>query len=861
MVKRTLIFIMLALFLLAIGASAESSKIKKHEKGDFAPDEVIVKLKDKRETSTIYSDQILSGRNIIKADKNEFRERGLDRIHLLKVKDVQAAIDELNNNPDVEYVEPNYVVTVDKVPNDPNFAQLYGLDNTGQNGGKADADIDAPEAWDIQTGDGKAVVAVIDTGIDYNHEDLAQNVWHNSKEIPNNGIDDDNNGFVDDYTGWNFVSHNNNPLDDNGHGTHVSGTIGAVGNNGIGVTGVDWNVKIMPLKAFDSSGSAYISDIISAIQYATIMHVDIMSNSWSGASGNDQALKDAIGAANNAGILFVAAASNYGQDNDINPAYPASYNFTNIISVAATDRYDNLAYFSNYGANSVDLGAPGVYILSTYPVSICNCSGYVHLDGTSMATPHVSGAAALIKSQYPELSHLQIKDKILNSVDRIPSLEAKTFTGGRLNVFKALQNNSNMSPPLQVIYSNNFESGTNGWLANGLWHLESFKSYSPTTSWTYNTASPSYNYETGGVNSGGLMSPPIDLTNKRVAFLRFNDFYETENSGTTYDQRWVLISAGAAGNDSFQLSGDRINVWNHKEIDLTKYAGNVITIQYFFNTVDNLINNFWGWSIDDVTILADFTPVNNPPVANAGQDITADDLNGDGFESFALSGTGFDSDGSVVSYEWKEGSSILGTAPLLTHTFSVGTHTLNFTVTDNGGLKGSDTAIVKVNPKPATQPKQIFFDDFQGSGFTKFKESNEYDWRIASPAEKNILGYPGSNLVAHADNCTTSVGCILTFKNALNLSGYKNATLSFWRYVDNELTSGDILKLEMYNGSKWKAVANWSNGAGNDDTWHKETLDLSKFLTARFNVRFTSKESLPTKVTEIDDASITGIPK
>ena len=334
-----------------------------------------------------------------------------------------------------------------------NVGQPYGPEGY-LSSGTVDADIDAPEAWDINHGSQNVIVAVIDTGIDYNHEDLAANIWHNYGEIPHNGIDDDGNGFVDDYLGWNFFNHTNDPFDDYGHGTHVAGIIGAVGNNGIGVAGVSWKVKLMPLKFIGfNSGEGWVgtdADAISAIDYAIMMKADIMSNSWGGSSYS-HSLREAIESANTAGILFVAAAGNIGFDNDLFPEYPSSYDNDNIISVAAISDYDHLARFSNYGHHSVDIAAPGTDILSTVPKGtcpLCNPPGYRFLDGTSMAAPHVSGAAAIIKAQFPFLDTSQIKSKILYFADYKYFLKGKLSSEARLNVNNALEIDS--VPPSMI---------------------------------------------------------------------------------------------------------------------------------------------------------------------------------------------------------------------------------------------------------------------------------------------------------------------------------------------------------------------------------------------------------------------------
>lgn len=340
------------------------------------------------------------------------------------------------------YVEADDVVTKNVVPNDPSFSQLWGLRNTGQSGGVAGVDIKATNAWSTTsaTGSLNVKVGVIDTGIDYTHPDLAANIWVNPNEIPGNGIDDDNNGYVDDVRGWNFAVRNgndsllgnNNPMDIDGHGTHVAGTIGARGNNGVGVAGVCWQVTLVPIKCLDDTGSGYLSDLIAGVAYATSIGVNLTNNSWGG-PGYSQALKDVIDAANAAGILFVAAAGNDSSNNDFAPDYPASYASPNIISVASITRTGALSSFSNYGLTTVDVGAPGSAIYSTVPGG-----GYATYSGTSMACPHVAGLCALIKSQKPGLTHLQIRDAVLNTAQPLASLSGKTVTGGLVNAEAAL---------------------------------------------------------------------------------------------------------------------------------------------------------------------------------------------------------------------------------------------------------------------------------------------------------------------------------------------------------------------------------------------------------------------------------------
>ncbi len=332
----------------------------------------------------------------------------------------------------VQYAEPDYIMSANIVPNDTSFGNLWGMHNTGINSGVIDADIDAPEAWALTTGSRSVKVAIIDSGIDQAHPELAPNLWTNPNEIPGNGLDDDGNGYVDDIRGWDFVSDDATPQDDNGHGTHCAGTIGAVGNNAGGVAGVCWNVSLISLKFLNSAGDGTISDGIEAIAYATSLGVTLTSNSWTGGDYS-QAMKNVIDAAGNAGVLFVAAAGNNSSYLEFYPEYPASYTSGNLISVSATTRQDGLADFSNYGLVSADLGAPGLDIYSTLPGS-----GYGYNSGTSMACPHVAGACALLKAFRPSLSHLDVRSLVLKSVDKIPALAGKTVTGGRLNLYNAL---------------------------------------------------------------------------------------------------------------------------------------------------------------------------------------------------------------------------------------------------------------------------------------------------------------------------------------------------------------------------------------------------------------------------------------
>ena len=347
--------------------------------------------------------------------------------------------------PEVEYAEENFEInliqavdssTVPVFPHDPQFIEQWALQNSGQRGGKEGADISAPLAWATTTGSEEVVVAVLDTGVDYNHEDLKPNMWTRPANME--AYQDAQLGSVDDEYGFNAVENVSDPMDDNGHGTHCAGIIGAEGENDLGIAGVNWKVRIMPLKFMNAGGSGTTKDAIESINYAINrkkagVNVRVISASW-GSTQRSRALEDVIRKAYEADILFVAAAGNSSVSNDRTPHFPSSYNVPNVVSVAALDRNDQLARFSNWGAKSVAIGAPGVDILSTWLGN-----AYEEKSGTSMATPVVAGVAALIVAEHPGMSVDNVRKKLLASTDPIVALKGKTVTGGRINAAKALE--------------------------------------------------------------------------------------------------------------------------------------------------------------------------------------------------------------------------------------------------------------------------------------------------------------------------------------------------------------------------------------------------------------------------------------
>ncbi len=524
--KKLLVFVLTGLFVAATqmpgitpsgsGANKTASKAA----GNYVPGELLVKFRENGKQAVESLTDRLGG-----SVEREFSGLRWSHVKLPDGFGVSEAVDLFKQDPNVELAQPNFIYYLNVTPNDEQWSQLYGM-----------VKIAAPAAWDTTTGDPSVVVAVVDTGIDKLHPDLAANVWQNPGEIAGNGIDDDANGYVDDTYGWDFLNMDNDPADGHDHGTHCSGTIGAVGNNGIGVAGVNWNVKIMALKTHDDivGGSTSVA-VIQTFQYVEMMknrgiNIRATSNSYGGppeAGTYDQALKDAIDAAGRAGVLNVFAAGNQltvsqEKDNDLLPTYPGSYNSPSILAVAASDRNDLVASFSHYGATTVDVAAPGVGIRST----VAN-NGYANFSGTSMSTPHTAGAAALIAAAHPSLSAASLKATLMNSVDVLPQWSGLTITGGRINVANAIASPTVCSYSLSAnAIAFPFQGGSGSFDVGSPTNC-GFSGYSDQT-WVVVTSDP-------GAGNGGVqytVLPNYDLNPRTATLLVAGRIYTITQSGT-----------------------------------------------------------------------------------------------------------------------------------------------------------------------------------------------------------------------------------------------------------------------------------------------------------------------------------------
>lgn len=637
-------------------------------------------------------------------------------------------------DPRVRFVERDpEIKLIEFTPNDPRYPQQYGPQL-----------IRAPQAWDTTLGDLDAAVCVVDTGVRYTHEDIASSRW---------------------LGGYDYYNGDADPWDDNGHGTHVTGSAAASINNAKGIAGVA-NVGIFGVKALGANGAGSWSMIASAIRWCADNGGPrvVISMSLGGFLGAI-VLQDAVQYAQGKGALLVAAAGNGGPcTNCVN--YPAKY--PEVMAVTCVDSSKTQCSFSSDGPES-ELTAPGLSVLSLWHTSD---TAYNTISGTSMSTPHVSGVAALAWSQFTGMTNSQLRQALRDNAQDLGVAGWDELYGyGLVDAAATLGAGPPPPPPPESrIYFEDFDDGAaNGWTVGGLWHVSSVCSVPPSTpNYVGYNEDSDCQYSTGARTTGSAAFD-VDLTGKTAATLKYAERYEKETfAGGSFDVMRVEVSAdgGATWTTLRQRDSRNANqlTWANQSQDLVVFAGKAIKIRFLFDSVDHLFNNYAGWFIDNVEVTADAGGVGNlPPVANAGLDQVVADDDASGDEAVTLNGTGSnDSDGTIVSYEWREGGSLIATGATPTVTFAVGTHTVTLTVTDDDGATDTDDVVITVNANQAptasfTVTASGLTVNVDGSGSTDPDgtiAAYSWNWGDGSP---NGSGVTASHTYANAGTYTITL--------------------------------------------------------------------------------------------------------
>lgn len=755
-------------------------KITKEGGENYVPDEIIVKFK------AGVGDELIGEINrrhetsfLGKSRSGRFR-----RLRIKKLRRVQEMLEKYRKDPNVEYAEPNYIAHAFGAPTDPYYSYQWHLDNDVYGG------IGMEAAWDIENGDPTVVVAVIDTGVAYeNHSDLV--CWYSWCWGDNYYLAPDlaNTNFV---PGYDFVNADTHPNDDNGHGTHVTGTIAQSTNNRIGVAGVAYNTSIMPVKVLDYAGSGYYSWIADGIYWATDNGANVINLSLGGPSYS-LALEEAVAYAYNNGVTVIAAAGN---DGNAALGYPAGYN-PYVIAVGATQFDETLAPYSNYGPD-LDLVAPGGntlvdqngdgYVDGVLQQTFGNTTndwGYWFYQGTSMATPHVSGVAALLISKGTATTPGEVREALQSTAKDLGSPGFDTIYGwGLVNAYDALQwsEGSVDNPP------------------------------------TVNITSPM-----DGATASGDVSIQVNVLDD--GGVHHVDFYiDGILNETIYSSPYTITWDSTTVDDGIH------------QIDVTAT-----------DTIDQEAS---------VSVSVEIENLNVAPVADAGPDQTVSDVDGDGVQAVTLDGSGsYDPDpdgtinGKIASYEWREGSTVLGTAAVINHDFSVGAHYVSLTVIDENGLTGTDSSKVTVTEPPAAAPEiEVFFDNFEvGTWNGLWTEDSQNDWFRSTQRATN------GSYAAEVDGRASNAQLISV---PIDLQSKTNIRITFSWFIERGLDSGEYLAFDVSTdgGSNWSEQARLRGNVDPENVWRSETIELTDVNNLR--IRFRGRMSRSDEDANVDMVSV-----